>query len=127
MEDVARPAPGLARDARSIRLAAGVWLLLGIALTVWFTRPDGGASLLDGRTARVAFRLPVETRLNVDANVGELNIVAISPDGGLVAYVAEEDSIQRLYLRRLDSQEVRTIPGSEDASCPFFSPDGGWI
>jgi serine/threonine-protein kinase len=50
-------------------------------------------------------------------------VIAISPDGTQIVYVAN----QRLYLRSLAELEARTIPGSEDgrgAANPVFSPDG---
>jgi serine/threonine-protein kinase len=50
-------------------------------------------------------------------------VVAISPDGSNVVYVAGE----RLYLRPMSSIESHAIPGSELGSAvntPTFSPDG---
>src|SRR4029453_7103202 len=48
-------------------------------------------------------------------------LVAISPDGTNVVYVAN----QRLYLRAMSGLEARAIPGSEgNVSSPVFSPDG---
>jgi serine/threonine-protein kinase len=50
-------------------------------------------------------------------------VVAISPDGMQIVYVAN----QRLYLRSLADLEPRIIPGSEDGKAvmnPVFSPDG---
>jgi eukaryotic-like serine/threonine-protein kinase len=32
-----------------------------------------------------------------------------------------------LYRRRLDSEEVVSIPGTDSATGPFFSPDGQWL
>ena len=51
-------------------------------------------------------------------------MVAVSPDGTQVVYVANE----QVYLRNLDEMEARPIPGTdEDPSGPFFSPDGDSI
>jgi Tol biopolymer transport system component len=33
----------------------------------------------------------------------------------------------RLYLRTLDSFELKELPGTEGADRPFFSPDGRWV
>ena len=33
----------------------------------------------------------------------------------------------RLYLRTMDSFELKELPGTEGATRPFFSPDGGWV
>ncbi len=51
--------------------------------------------------------------------------VALSPDGNLLAYAAAvgEEPV-RLWLRDMDSLDVRSVPGTEGAGQPFFSPDG---
>jgi len=55
--------------------------------------------------------------------------LAISPDGGSLAYSASDPrtGVQQLYLRPLDRNEAALIPGTEGAWGPFFSPDGEWI
>src|SRR5262249_1940668 len=56
-------------------------------------------------------------------------VVAISPDGTHLAYVANS----RLYVRAADQLEAKPIAGTEAggangfARAPFFSPDGQWI
>ncbi len=45
---------------------------------------------------------------------------AISPDGGTLAFVAQS----ALWIRRLDSGEIRKLPGTDGAFYPFWSPDG---
>jgi serine/threonine-protein kinase len=78
---------------------------------------------------------PVESirRLVVSLPAGQQfaatgQIMALSPDGKLLAYVAgEEDFPPRIHLRALDSFDVRPIPGTEGAGGPFFSPDSQWI
>ena len=52
--------------------------------------------------------------------------LSVSPDGTVVAWSAC-DAVCRLYVRRLDELEGRVVPGTEDASSPFFSPDGRWV
>ena len=56
-------------------------------------------------------------------NVAGPPLIAISPDGGTVAYTGAE----RLYLRDLGELESRPIPNTEGANSPFFSPDGQWV
>jgi len=53
--------------------------------------------------------------------------VALSRDGAMVAYVATRDGIPRLFVRARDSVDTRTLPGTEGATSPSFSPDGRWI
>jgi hypothetical protein len=53
---------------------------------------------------------------------------APSPDGGTIAYVAfKTQQRAQLWVRRLDTLETRVLPGSDDASFPFWSPDGRFI
>ncbi|MEP6574661.1 MAG: hypothetical protein ABJD11_18315, partial [Gemmatimonadota bacterium] len=53
--------------------------------------------------------------------------LALSPDGGTLAYVAERGAGTQLYLRPMDRDTVFPLPGTEGACCPFFSPDGKWL
>ncbi|MGQ0732344.1 MAG: protein kinase domain-containing protein [Acidobacteriota bacterium] len=50
-------------------------------------------------------------------------VVALSPGGTHLAYVASE----RLNLRAMDQLEATPIRGTEGGHSPFFSPDGLWI
>lgn len=52
--------------------------------------------------------------------------LALSPDGHLLAWSAC-DSTCHLYVRPLDQLDARAISGTDDASAPFFSPDGRWV
>ena len=47
-------------------------------------------------------------------------LVAVSPDGSHVVYTANNS----LWLRSVDQLQAVRVPGSEDASGPFFSADG---
>ena len=53
--------------------------------------------------------------------------VAISPNGLLVAYVADVGGTSQLAVRPLDRFDVRLLPGTEGAEVLFFSPDGAWL
>ena len=49
---------------------------------------------------------------------------AVSPDGRMVTFAARgEDGVVRLWVRALDTTELRMLPGTEDARYPFWSPD----
>jgi Tol biopolymer transport system component len=50
--------------------------------------------------------------------------MAMSRDGRLLAFVANEERRPVLWIRSLDSVENRKLPGTEGASAPFWSPDG---
>jgi serine/threonine protein kinase len=48
---------------------------------------------------------------------------AISPDGRVLAFVANVKGKSSLFVRPLDSLAARILPGTEGASRPFWSPD----
>jgi Tol biopolymer transport system component len=53
---------------------------------------------------------------------------AMSPDGIRLAYVAQTaDGKSLLWVRPLDSLEALPLSGTEEASFPFWSPDGSYI
>jgi len=62
-------------------------------------------------------------------------VLALSPDGTRLAYVADpggsdvggEIDRGQLYVRRLDELQAAPVTGAPAASSPFFSPDGRWI
>lgn len=50
--------------------------------------------------------------------------VALSPDGRYLAFVATKSpQFPMLWIRRLDDATAKALPGTEDASAPFWSPD----
>jgi len=64
--------------------------------------------------------IPPTQRLDTEWNSN----VALSPDGQLLVYAVNQEGQRRLFVRKMDELEPRPIPGTEDASYPFFSPDG---
>jgi hypothetical protein len=50
--------------------------------------------------------------------------VALSPDGRTAALVATANGKTGLWVRPLEGTIARLIPGTDDASYPFWSPDG---
>jgi eukaryotic-like serine/threonine-protein kinase len=58
------------------------------------------------------------------ANPNFLPMLAASPDGRWVAFVAQDGgTTPTLWLRSVDAVEARKIPGTEGALNPFWSPD----
>ena len=116
-ESVSGPAR-LAGAARSRELA---WTVLGAAL---------GASLAAGLAwsgvwprARPPESRPLSVSI-VHTEGSEVAAPAISPDGRRVAYRARRgDGMPLLWVRDLASGESQSLPGTEDATMPFWSPD----
>ena len=89
-----------------------------VGLAVWILKPASTKPV-----TRFAISLPAGQSLaSLDSPV-----VALSPDGTRLAYVATQGGIQQLYLRAMDSPEAKPLPGTEGATAPFFSPDSQWV
>jgi len=54
-------------------------------------------------------------------------MVAISPDGDRIAFAVTRAGHRELWIRHIASTRVESVPGTEDASEPFWSPDGQHI
>jgi len=53
---------------------------------------------------------------------------ALSPDGRTLAFVAADSAgTVQLWSRPLDALDGRPVPGTDNASMPFWSPDSRWI
>lgn len=52
---------------------------------------------------------------------------ALSYDGETICFLAIRGGTESLFLRRLDSPDVRRVEGSDNASAPFWSSNGEWI
>jgi eukaryotic-like serine/threonine-protein kinase len=58
----------------------------------------------------------------------EIGPVAVSPDGKTLAFSAvDEQGVTKLWLRPLSAQQATALAGTEDASKPFWSPDGRYL
>jgi serine/threonine protein kinase len=53
--------------------------------------------------------------------------VAVSPDGKWLVFNAATGGKIQLWLRALDTGETKSLPGTERANYPFWSPDSRWI
>ncbi len=108
---------------RPIIVASTAYVVTTICVAVVFAvfgqhpQPAG-----ERRTSRFSIALPN------DAPVDPLRgAVAVSADGSKMAYVGASGGRSRLFLRTIDRDEPTPIDGTEDATDPFFSPDGKWI
>jgi hypothetical protein len=74
---------------------------------------------------RFAVRAPVGTRF---AWIPQNNLFAASPDGRRLAFVARgADGRDFLWVRSLAEPSAVTLPGTEGAAAPFWSPDSRLI
>ncbi len=105
--------PPLRRTERLAWLAAvGALALVAAAMAAWAVRPTPP---------------PPEVQLEINtppvSDPEDLSSLAISPDGQKLVFVATEDGQPQLWVRELDSVVSRPIPGTGDASMPFWSHD----
>jgi Protein kinase domain/WD40-like Beta Propeller Repeat len=113
-----------ARQARALWVAASVVLAGGV---LWLLA--SGVILrresVPIRTNRFPLTLP-EGRAMPPLGPGGGTSIALSPDGGTLAYIARESGEWRLF--RKFAHELEAVPiGDLDARAPFFSPDGQWV
>ena len=90
-------------------------LILGGAAT-WFATRDTAPRVGEPRRFDIALASDEPLRSDKPA-------LTLSADGAHIAYA----TTRQLYLRSTDAIEATPIPSSDDACCPFFSPDGGWL
>jgi serine/threonine-protein kinase len=97
-------------------VAAAIILTAIIAgVTVWKLKPAEPRQVM-----RFSYELPKDHKFSVPADPN----LAVSPDGRQFAY----STSKWLYLRSIDEQDARLIPGTdENLEAPFFSPDGQWL
>jgi predicted Ser/Thr protein kinase len=97
-------------------LAGAAAITVGFALWILLRAPRPPTRPI----ARVVVPLPATDHLEL----GFTPVLAVSPDGSRLVYVASRAGSRQLYVRPLDRLEATAIPGTEGAETPFFSPDG---
>jgi serine/threonine protein kinase len=99
----------------ALALIAALWL----AVNQWRSQP-----------AEPSYRvslLPPDKSIFTPAGGGANGGFSISADGGSLAFTATLQGKPMLWVRRLDSLAARPLPGTENASFPFWSPDTKFI
>jgi Tol biopolymer transport system component len=111
------------RPASSPSFRAAAWFAAGLACA-------GGVALL--AIPRRALPAPPIIRAQIAPGVqlAEASTFAVSPDGQQLVFAgAGPDGVTRLWIRRMDADSVRPLPGTEVALAGlippmFWSPDG---
>src|SRR5579863_531556 len=109
------------QNVRSVRVA---WALAAVAsvLAVLFAIGYVGKKPPEARSIRA------EINPRSEQQFGEFgptyNGFALSPDGTRLVYSVTLKGTSALWLRNLDQETSQQLPGTEDGSFPFWSPDG---
>ncbi|MEZ5332699.1 MAG: protein kinase [Thermoanaerobaculia bacterium] len=118
----AAPDAGPGRTWLPWTVAAAATLLAAVLLWRLVSAP---AAEPDHGPLRFEIAAPPGRTLSTNHQFG---ILALSPDGRRQAFMTTGDGQEpRLALRDLEDLGSRTLPGSEEASTPVFSPDGEWV
>ena len=101
--------------------------LLGVALLLPLRRQEGG--FITGRERLVSLELSPPLGSAFALTPGSISTpqFALAPDGHAIVFVAMAGADAQLWVRELESNEARAIPGTKGASYPFWSPDSRWV
>jgi Tol biopolymer transport system component len=100
------------------------WLVAGaFALTAVVALWPRAQPLVAPTPRRLLADIGAQAALRTDFGASAI----LSPDGATLAFVAQEGSQTRLFIRKLDQLRASALLGTEDAASPFFSPDGQWL
>ena len=115
---------------RSHRLAIGALAPIVVALA-------GALAWIVLRSPTSTPHAPVRLSAELGAAASSLVIgsgptagasVILSPDGALLAFIAQAANGQPLlHVRRLDQLQATPLSGTDGAGSAFFSPDGQWL
>lgn len=113
--------PAAAPVKRQWRAAVIATIGVGIVAmaAAWYVGGSEDAAAL--KRLNVSIAPPPNTSFRVASNFD--GGFALSPDGTMLAFVGRTNGVARLWVRRLDAPEARSLPGTETAYFPFWSPD----
>jgi serine/threonine-protein kinase len=115
----AKAAPSRSRLGMIASVVAAAAVLVAAAGWWYATQPA---------PLRPLIRLNAEIAADTPLARGNVGVIALSPNGTrLVLRLRGPDGKVRLYTRLLEQNQVTPLAGTENASGPFFSPDGEWI
>ncbi len=91
-------------------------------IAVWNLKPAPATA--PQSEARFTLPMPAGVRLPLG---GFSSMVAVSPDGRHLTFVGTPGATVQLYLRTIQDAETKSLPETEGAAQPFFSPDSRWL
>ena len=121
-EPAGRPAEQTVPRSRVVWFGALAAVLAVVASTFAWLAFDRPRSAGPAQTVRFAIQPPQGLEFPVD-----FPNAVFSPDGSSLLFVLSRGQQRFLAIRSLGSAEPTKIAGTDDASRPFFSPDGRWV
>ena len=122
--DEPEPAPAAATPAAAAGSRARLWIAATAVSTVALLAL-AAVHFRETPAAREMVRFTVAAPH--DGSFGSFNNLAVSPDGRKLLFSATASGRTTLWLRTLDSAEARPLPGTENGSFPFWSPDSKFV
>lgn len=121
-ESTPRPASEPTGPQQRNQMRTFRWLLLGMPMAIavalaaawWLTNQYSRSPPMSALT-RFTWKLP--------AGMGLDSAPMVAPDGRSIAFTASEAGGVRLFVRALESLDVRAVAGTGGARLPFWSPD----
>jgi serine/threonine-protein kinase len=113
---------------KNIRTSRTPWIIAAVAslfslllIVLFFLRPVR----LTHETKR--FNISAISSETQDVLKTDVQVMDLSPDGTKLVYCINDGGRSFLVLRTLNSFELQPLEGTDNATGPFFSPDGQWI
>jgi Tol biopolymer transport system component/tRNA A-37 threonylcarbamoyl transferase component Bud32 len=101
------------------------WLVAAVIAVAFIVTAAPWRAVAPNAIVRLTMDIGADASLLVDQGAA----FALSPDGQILAFVAQSPSAPdaQLYVRRLEQLQALALAGTAGARNPFFSPDGEWI
>src|SRR5262245_46534189 len=113
------------RQMKRRELTAWIVAVLALLTTVVLAIAYFRRAPVEVRTVR-SFILPPD-KSSFDFSVRRGSTIAVSPDGRRLAFVAELEGKQLLWIQSLDALSVQSLAGTDGAMFPFWSADSRFV
>jgi serine/threonine-protein kinase len=114
--------PGMTPSPRPPKLP---WLVTAVLAVITLVALWGASSSPMVERPLLKLAAPLDASWTLPGN--QMGVLALAPDGSKMAIALNVGAKEKLFVRFLDSGAWVEMDGTENASTPFFSPDGEWI